>query len=160
MVERAIKIRDYKPLFLLDLAVPRDIEPEVSELSSVQLYNIDHLQQLVTQGLDERREAAKHAEKIIDYEVEMFISQQRALKANDAICLYREKMQELGKQEAQRALRSLERGQSPELVIQALTQRLVSKLSHQPTLQLREAEHLGQEELLASVRQLFKRTDL
>lgn len=159
MIERAIKIRSNRPLFLLDLAVPRDIEPEVGELASVFLYNIDSLQALVTQGLNERREAAIQAEQIINYEVENFIAQQRGLKANDAICKYREKMVALGEQETKRALRSLQRGQSPELVIQALAQRLVNKLSHQPTVRLREASRLGQEEVLTAVEQLFSNTD-
>lgn len=155
MVERALKIRHQKPMLMLDLAVPRDIEPEVSELSAIQLYNIDDLQDRVTHGLNERREAAKQAEQMIDYEVDNYIHWQHSLRANPIIRQYRHKMTDLGQQETERALRALQRGQSPEHVIRQLTHRLVNKLIHQPTLRLRQASGQRQEEVLATVKQLL-----
>lgn len=157
MVERALKIRQQKPMLLLDLAVPRDIEPEVSELNAIQLYNIDDLQDRIEQGLNERRIAAKQAEQMIEYEVENYIFWQRSLRANTVIRQYRQKMTDLGEQETQRALHALQQGTEPEQIIRQLTHRLVKKLAHQPTIRLRQASGLGQDEIINAVKHLLEK---
>ena len=86
-VESAIKIRKHKPMFMIDLAVPRDIEPEVGQLNDVYLYTVDDLENTVEESLHSRRQAAKQAEVIIDTEVEHFMAW---LRAQDAVTTIRD----------------------------------------------------------------------
>lgn len=156
LVERAIEKRGNKPMFLLDLAVPRDIEPQVAQLEHVQLYNVDDLQALVDKSLSQRQFAAEIAEQMIDSELENYIRWHRSLRANDAICDYREQTQQIGQVELQRALKQLNTTKSNEDILQELTHRLVNKFCHTPSLGLQHAAYEGREDLLELASFLFK----
>jgi len=144
------------PMFFLDLAVPRDIEPDVGELDGVHLYNIDDLQMIIEQGMSERRLAALEAEQLIEDELNQFVRWQRSLRANDAICDYRSQMKDLAQIELQRAMQKLSTGQCHYNVLTEFSERLVNKLTHTPTIGLRQAACDDREELLDLAQYLIK----
>lgn len=155
LVEHALQKRGNKPMFFLDLAVPRDIEPNVSELDNIQLFNIDDLQTMIDKGMDERRTAALQAEQIIDGELENYICWHRSLRANDIICDYRLHMQSQAEEELQRAQAKLTAGFNQDDVLREFCTRLVNKLSHNPTVGLKKAAWDGREDLLSLTHYLF-----
>lgn len=158
LVEHAMKQRNQAPMFFLDLAVPRDIENNVNELEQVHLYNVDDLQIMIEKGMNERRHAALQAEQLIDSELDNYIRWHRSLRAKDVICDYRTQMQHLAQQELQRALKKLSAGQSQQNVLNEFSERLVNKLTHNPTAGLRQIAWDGREDLLTLAQYLFNTT--
>jgi len=156
LVNNALALRQLRPMFLLDLAVPRDIEPEVALIDNVYLYNIDSLEKIVENGMQARRNSALEAEQLIELEVEQFIRWHRSLRASDMIVDYRRHMDNLADNELQRALKLIAAGKETEEVMANFKQRLVNKLAHQPTIGLRQAAWEGKTELLELARYLFK----
>ncbi|MFA6302836.1 MAG: glutamyl-tRNA reductase, partial [Legionella sp.] len=156
LVEHALKLRNNRPIFLLDLAVPRDIEADVAELEHAHLYNIDDLNSVTERGLGERRSAALHAEQLIESEVDNFIRWHRSLQAKELICSYRDSMQNLAQQEVQRALNKLASGHNQLSVFTEFSERLVNKLTHNPSSGLRQIAWDGREDLLDLAQYLFK----
>ena len=154
-VESAIKARRHRPMLMLDIAVPRDIEPEVSELSDVYLYTVDDLHEIIDEGLKSRQEAALQAEEIIDAESARFMAWLRSLDAVSTIRSYRESIEHLREQELKKALRHLRRGDDPEEVLANVTRALANKLAHVPTVQLRQAGFEGRDDLLRAARELL-----
>jgi glutamyl-tRNA reductase len=155
-VESAIKRRKHKPMFMVDLAVPRDIEAEVAQLSDVYLYTVDDLQHTVNQNMDSRRRAAEQAEEIIDAQVEYFLAWLRSQGAQETIRDFRQQA-ELSRDEAlQKALSQLANGQAADEVIQRLAHTLTNKLIHTPCAQLREAGANQRHDLIAASREIFK----
>ncbi|NJA05769.1 MULTISPECIES: glutamyl-tRNA reductase [Methylomonas] len=155
-VESAIKKRKHKPMFMVDLAVPRDIEAEVAQLRDVYLYTVDDLQNTVNQNMDSRRRAAEQAEEIIDTQVEHFLAWLRSQGAQETIRDYR-RQAELARDEAlQKAIQQLGNGASAEEVLQRLAHTLTNKLIHTPCAQLREAGANERHDLIAASREIFK----
>ncbi len=155
MVESALKSGKRRALLMLDLAVPRDIEAEVALLEDVYLYNIDHLQDIVTENLKSRSDAAHQASAIIDIQARYFMRQQQALNANDTICSYREKLQTLRDAELAKALTQLKVGIAPEIVLATMARTLTNKILHDPSVQLRQAAFDNQLELVLAAKKLF-----
>lgn len=158
LVEHALNQRNQAPMFFLDLAVPRDIEINVGELEQVHLYNVDDLQIMIEKGMDERRHAALQAEQLIESELDNYIRWHRSLRAKDVICDYRSQMQHLAQQELERALKKLSAGQSQQTVLNEFSERLVNKLTHNPTTGLRQIAWDGREDLLSLAQYLFNTT--
>lgn len=158
LVEHALTQRNNAPMFLLDLAVPRDIESDVNELKHVHLYNVDDLQFMIEKGMDERRNAALQAEQLIESELDNYIRWHRSLRAKDVICDYRNQMQDLAEQELQRAMKKLSTGQCQNAVLSEFSERLIKKLTHNPTIGLRQIAWDGREDLLALAQYLFNTT--
>lgn len=154
-VERAIKARKHRPMLMVDIAVPRDIEPEVGELSDIYLYTVDDLQEIIQEGLKSRQEAAKQAEEIIDTQVIRFMGWMQSLDAVSTICAYREQAERLRDEEFEKARRLLERGMPAAEVLQALARGLTNKLTHTPSAQMKQAGFDGRNELLDAARELF-----
>jgi len=138
LVERALRERRRKPIFMVDLAVPRDIEPEAGELDDVFLYTVDDLGQIVAANLDARRSALEQAEAIIDAQVGQFMSWMRVRESVPLIRALRDQAEETRREELQHALKLLERGEDPAKVMEALSQSLTSKLIHAPTQALKK----------------------
>lgn len=159
LVQHALTERQYKPMFFLDLAVPRDIEANVGELPHVHLYNIDDLHTLVNQGIAYRQGAALHANKLIDEELKHYERWHRSRQVKEAICTYRTHMQTLADQEFLRAQQQLQNGSDQEIVLRNLCNRLVKKLTHHPTVGLKRVAGDGREELLDLVHYLFNSLD-
>jgi glutamyl-tRNA reductase len=155
MVSQALEKRQFAEMLFLDLAVPRDIEAEVAELEHVHLYNVDDLQTLTEKGMDERRQAALEAESLVNYEVDNYIRWHRSYKARDLICDYREFMQQLANQELEKALQRLSLGQCQQTVLTEFSQRLVNKLTHLPSVGLKQVAWEGDEAMLQLAQYLF-----
>lgn len=159
MVAQALESRPHLPLFFLDLAMPRDIEPNISEINNVHLYNIDDLHALIEQGMKERRIAALKAEQLVEIELDNYLRWYRSRRAKNMICHYRQTMSTLAEQELLRAKTQLANGFNQEEVLHEFCNRLVKKLVHGPTVGLKQAAWNGQEELLDLVNYLFNGTD-
>ena len=153
--EAALKKRRHRPMFILDLAVPRDVEPEVGQLRDAYLYTVDDLRSLVEENRVLRRQAAAEAENIIDLQVVKFMRWMRALDSVSIIRTYREGLDALKRHEMEKALRQLERGEDPGTVLEKFASDLANKIAHRPTQVLRQAETEGNSELIASARKLL-----
>jgi len=158
-VERAIKARKHKLMFMVDLAVPRDIEPEVAELDDVFLYSVDDLNGVVQENLKARQEAALEAEEIIAGQVDQFLAWQRSRDAVGTIRDLRARWQSVQDDETQRAMARLRAGDNADEVIKQLAHRLGNKFLHAPSEHLRSAAAEGQHETLNTVRRLFDLDD-
>ena len=158
-VESALKSRKHRPMFMVDIAVPRDIEPEVGALSDVYLYTVDDLHEVIEEGRQSREEAAEQAQEIIENQVEHYMGWLRSLEAVDTIRGYREQAERLRDEAMQHARRQLAAGRDPETVMSELARVLTQKLLHQPTVQMNRAAFEGREDLLEAVRELFNLKD-
>ncbi|MDH5393615.1 MAG: glutamyl-tRNA reductase [Gammaproteobacteria bacterium] len=154
-VERALKKRKRKPIFMVDIAVPRDIEPEVDDLDDVYLYTVDHLQEIINENLKSRQDAAEQAEEIIDAQVTEFLDWQKTLHAVDSIRDIRQQTEALSRQVLDKTLKQIQQGQSAEEAVQYLARTLTNKFLHQPTTQLREAGKRGDKDTIQVARKLF-----
>jgi glutamyl-tRNA reductase len=139
MVERALRARRRRPMFMVDLAVPRDIEREVAELDDVFLYTVDDLSDIVAANLDARRSAVEQAEAIIETQVGQFMHWMQTRESVPLIRALRDQAEQARRHELERALRLLARGDEPAKVLEALSQGLTNKLLHAPTQALNES---------------------
>ncbi len=155
-VESALKARRHKPMFMVDLAVPRDIEPEVEQLPDVYLYTVDDLRNTIEENLKSRQEAAKQAEEIIDLEVAHFLDWLRAQNAVDTIQAFRNQADQFRQDVLVKAQQSLKNGAAPEEVLEILSKQLTNKLTHTPSLQLKNAGAYERHDLIAAARELFQ----
>ena len=140
LVERALRARRRRPMFMVDLAVPRDIEQEAGELDDVFLYTVDDLGEIVSANLDTRRAAVVQAEAIIDTQVGQFMDWMQLRDSVPLIRQLRDQAEEMRRQELDRALRALARGDDPAAVLDALSQGLTNKLLHAPTQALKKTK--------------------
>jgi glutamyl-tRNA reductase len=154
-VESALKKRKHKPMFMLDIAVPRDIEEQVGELDDVYLYTVDDLHAVIDENKKSRVAAADQAEEIINQGVELFLRQQRALSAVETVKAYRNKAEQIRDLELQKALRSLQAGANPEQVLQQFARNLTNKLIHSPTTVLKEASASSRHHVIQVAQELF-----
>ena len=154
-VESAIKQRKRRPMLMIDIAVPRDIESQVGELEDVYLFTVDDLQNIIEEGLKTRQEAARQAMQVIDSQALHFMGWIRSLDAVATIRAYREQAEELREAELAKARRRLARGESAEEVLQRFAHTLTNKLTHSPSAQIRQAGYDGRVELLAAARELL-----
>ncbi len=155
-VESAIKKRKHKPIFMVDLAVPRDIEAEVEQLKDVYLYTVDDLQNTINKNMDSRRRAAEQAEEIIASEVDHFLAWLRSQGAQTTITAYRSQAEATRDQLLQKAIAQLNNGAPAEEVIEKMAHTLTNKLIHTPSAQLRQAGANERHDLIAAARELFK----
>ena len=132
LVERASKARRRRPIFMVDLAVPRDIEPEVAGLSDVFLYTVDDLGRVVQGGVESRLAAVAQAEAIIDTRVESFMQWMSQRRAVPVLRALQERSDELRAVELERARRAIARGEPVDAVLEAMSQALANKLLHGP----------------------------
>jgi glutamyl-tRNA reductase len=155
MVERALKLRKHRPLFIVDLAVPRDVEKEVAELSDVFLYTVDDLSDVVRDGLDARQGAVKEAEVIIDSGVNEFIHWMQSREMVPTIRALRDHAERQRRSEMEKALRLLAKGESPEKVLESLSASLTNKFLHAPTQALNQAQANEREAILEAVHRIY-----
>lgn len=155
-VERALRARRHKPIFMVDLAVPRDIEAEVGELDDVYLYSVDDLREVIDSNLRNRQQAAMEAEAIIERGLEQHERKQRGLGIVATLRHFREKAELLRDIELDKALRQLDRDEDPREVVRQLARLLTNKLIHSPSVQLKKASADGHSELIQLAEQLFE----
>lgn len=155
MVEAAIRRRKHRPILMLDLAVPRDIEPEVSELPDVFLYSVDDLQSVIEDNRKERERAAEQAEEIISARSAAFTQQIKELDALATLKSFRKKIETIRTGELTAALKRLERGEDPQDVLARMSRSMINKLMHEPSIQIKRAGAEGRVEQLQLVHELF-----
>ncbi len=154
-VERAIQSRKHRPILMVDIAVPRDIEPEVGKLDDIYLYTVDDLQEIIEEGLKSRKEAAKQAEEIIKTEVNHFMGWLRSLDAVATIRAYRQSSERIRDIELEKALRLLQKGEAPQEVLRLAMRNLTNKLIHPASTRMRQAGFDDRPELLQAARELL-----
>ncbi len=140
MLESAIKARRRRPMLVIDMAVPRDVEPDAAELTHIFLYAIDDLTDIIDEGLQNRREAAAEAESMLREGADQFQNKLAALQRGDLVRGYREAMDAIREGELEQALASLEQGTEPREALQRLSARLTARLMHLPTETLRTGD--------------------
>ncbi len=156
-VERALARRKHKMMFILDLAVPRDVEAQVSQLRDVYLYTVDDLQSVVEHHRGLRARAAEEAEIIIDLQVVRFMRWMRSLDSVPAIRALRQELDAVGQAEADKAARKIRNGEDPQAVARQLARSLANKFAHRPSEALKQANIEGNPGLIAAARKLFGR---
>jgi len=154
-VENALRARRYRPMLIVDIAVPRDVEPQVGEIDGVFLYTVDDLSEVIDENRQSRREAADQAEEIVRDQVDVFMRRIRALGANDTIRAYRAAVGDIQQAALEKCQRQLLAGGDPEAVLQQLAHSLTNKLMHTPTARLREAAEQGNDDLIDAAQTLF-----
>ncbi len=154
-VERALKARKHRPMFMVDIAVPRDIEPEVGELNDVYLYTVDDLHEVIEENRRSREAAAQEADEIIDTQVTRFMGWLNSLEAVDTICSYRHHAEHLRDEALEHARRQLAAGKDANEVLNQFARLLTNKLMHAPSVQMHRAAFEGNEMLLNAARQIF-----
>jgi glutamyl-tRNA reductase len=155
MVERAARARRHRPMVMVDLAVPRDIEPEVGRLADVYLYTVDDLGRMVQSGTDARRAAVVQAEAIIEARVRHFMHWLSNREIVPAIIDYQQSADALRLAELDRARRQLARGEDPEAVLELLAHSLTHKYMHGPLAALNRSEGAERDQLLALLPRLL-----
>lgn len=154
MVERALKQRQSMPLFMLDLAVPRDIEAEVGDLNDAYLYTVDDMVNIVQSGKEARQKAAAAAETLVSEKVAEFVRQQQGRQSVPLIRALRDEGEKVRKQVLENAMKQLAKGATAEEVLERLSIQLTNKLLHSPTQTLNKA---GEEDkdLVHAVAQIY-----
>jgi glutamyl-tRNA reductase len=155
MVEQALAARRRRPMFMVDIAVPRDIEPGVAELPDVYLYGIDDLQQVIDDNRRSRAAAAREADAIIDLQVDRYMAWRRALGLRNPALDLRQHAEVYRDEVLEKARTMLARGKSPDEALGFLAHTLTNKLLHHPSARLREAALSGDLDLLHAAGRLY-----
>ena len=155
MVERALKQRKHRPMVMIDLAVPRDIEPEVSELDDVFLYTVDDLGHITQENRDSRQSAAQDAEQIIESRVHEFVDWVHTRDVVPTIRLLRDHAEHYRQLELERARRALARGEDPVHVMDMLSNGLMNKFLHHPVQTLNHSRGETRRHLADALHSLF-----
>lgn len=158
MVERAVQARRHRPVVMVDLAVPRDIEPEIARLSDVYLYSVDDLGRVVQRGTDARKAAVVQAEAIIDTQVQNFMHWLSTREIVPTLVGVQENAEQVSQIELERAKRLLARGENPEEVLQWLATSLTQKYLHGPLTELNRSEGEQRDQLLELLPNLLPTT--
>ena len=152
MFESALKLRKNRPMFVVDLAIPRDVEPEVNDLKNVFLYTVDDLRAVITENIESRKQAAKEAEKIVTDRTAEFMLWYRSLASVPTLRELRDRTQQIKDIELSTARRRLMAGDDPAEVLELFAHALSQKFMHHPTESLRQRHD---EDLLVAARELF-----
>jgi glutamyl-tRNA reductase len=153
--QAAIRARRRRPIFMVDLAVPRDIDPAVADLEDVYLFSIDDLQQLIDENRQQRAVAAGGARLLVAEEVARFLAESRAHDAGPAIRTLRQQADGIRLQTVEQARRLLAAGKPADEVIEYLANTLTNRLLHTPTQALRQAAGLTDTALAEAVTRLL-----
>ena len=154
-VERALKQRKHQLMFMVDIAVPRDIEAEVGDLDDVYLYTVDDLQEVILENMRSRENAANKAEKIIEEGVSEWKSQLQGLDVVDMIRAFTQDNFGQRSIEAEKALLALRAGQDPEDIVRSLARNLTNKLLHAPSRKLKQVGERGRKDHIRLAGDLF-----
>ncbi len=154
-VRQALKGRKHRPVFMVDIAVPRDIDPAVANLDDIYLYTVDDLQEVIQENLKSRQDAASQAEEIIDVQVERFMCWLRAQDAGTSIRDYRQQAEQQRDAVLGKARQMLANNRDPQDVLDFLANTLTNKLTHTPSVRMREAAEVGDQALLDAALRLF-----
>lgn len=155
-VEAAIRARRRRPMFIVDIAVPRDVEPAVADLADVYLYTIDDLTDIIEENARQRRAAAESAESLVDDGASQYVRERRIRQSQGLLRRFRDQADTIRDVELARALRELDAGADPRAVLSDLSRGLTNKLIHTPTVAIREAGADGRSDLLDYLKSLYR----
>ena len=155
MVKAALKGRKHRPVFMVDIAVPRDIDPAVAELEDIYLYTVDDLQEVIQENLKSRQQAARQAEDIIDVQVGRFMVWLRGQDAVASIRNYRLLAEQQRDEVLDKARQMLGSGKDPQQALDFLARTLTNKLAHGPSVHIRQAAESGDTALMQAALKLF-----
>ncbi|MAK44803.1 MULTISPECIES: glutamyl-tRNA reductase [Spongiibacter] len=158
-VEVALKKRKHRPMVMVDIAVPRDIEPQVAELDDVYLYTVDDLREIVDENKRARESEARKADQLIVAAIEEWQARLRSRGAVATVKDFRAKAEGLRDAELERARRQLAKGEDAAVVLEQLARGLTNKLIHSPTTQIKEAGAKGRNDLVDWARELLQLRD-
>ncbi|MBV1907420.1 MAG: glutamyl-tRNA reductase [Pseudomonadales bacterium] len=158
-ITAAIQKRKHKPIFMVDIAVPRDIDPTASELDDVFLYGIDDLTEIIEENMSGRRLAAEAAEILVQEGAEQFLQHRAIRDSKETLMAFRSSAEAVQKEALTQALKQVEKGDDPVKVIKNLARTLTNKLIHSPTLAIRKASANGESDVIETVRKLYGLTD-
>ena len=156
MTVDALRARKRRPIFMVDIAVPRDIEPEVAELEDVYLFTIDDLQTVVNENMNGRRAAALKADQMIATEVDRFEMQLRTRGAAPTIRRLRDQAEQARQHTLDQARHMLAAGRSPEDVLEFLSATLTNRLLHPPSQRLRDAAETGDSAVIDAIADIYR----
>ncbi len=156
MTEQAVRARKRRPMFMVDIAVPRDIDADVAEIEDVYLFTVDDLQSVVNENLEGRRQAAREACELIESEVERFAHSLRTRDAAPLIRRLREDADRVRRQTLDQAQRMLAHGKGESEALNFLANTLTNRLIHAPSQRLRDAAETGDDEMLATIAQIYR----
>ena len=154
-IESALKQRKHKPIFMVDLAVPRDIEPEVGKLEDIYLHTVDDLKTVVDENLRGRELAAEAALEIVNLEVTLFEQWLITHQSSDQIRQLRDGAELVKQQAIEKALAHLAQNSNPEQAMQRLANEITNKLLHKPTIEMRKALQQGDEARIQLLKSLI-----
>ncbi len=155
LMEKAIKKRKHWPVFMVDLAVPRDIEPEVAELRDVYLYTVDDMQGVINENIKVREEAANEAKLIIAQHGQKYINWLQSLSSVSLMKDFRSQFEQTKNDELSRALNKIKSGENAEKVMTEMANRLTQKFMHSPSKLIRQAGEANQQDVLAVIANTF-----
>ena len=154
-MKTAIKTRKRKPVFAVDIAVPRDLDPAISTLDDIYLYSIDDLDKVIVEGQNSRKTAAVDANRILNDETRRYLNIERSREVAPIITALRDHGDALRNQVLEQARRRLSKGADAEEVLEFVASALLKKILHQPSVRLREAGEQSDQEFIETVRELF-----
>lgn len=154
-MKAAVKARRHKPVFAVDIAVPRDLDPEISALDDVYLYTIDDLDKVIVEGQNNREAAAVDADRILNDETQRYLNIERSKEVAPIITALRDHGDDLRDQVLAQARRRLAKGSSTDEVLEYVTSSLLKKLLHQPSVRLRQAGEQSDQDFVDTIRELF-----
>jgi glutamyl-tRNA reductase len=154
-MKKAVRARKRKPVFAVDLAVPRDLDPAISDLDDVYLYTIDDLDKVIVEGQSNREAAVADADRILDEETRRYLDIERSKEVAPVITALRDHGDALRREVLQQARRRLEKGAHVDEVLEYVTASLLKKLLHQPSVRLRDAGAASETKFIEAIRELF-----
>ena len=154
-IEQALIQRKHNPIFMVDLAVPRDIEATVANLRDAYLYSLDDLQEMIEENLAHRLAAAEEAEKVVQASLTQFLVELRSRDAVNTLVSFRQQIDSLKNNELEKAISRLQHGDSAHQVLTQFANQFTQKLTHGPSLQIKKAAAEGEMELISAISKLF-----
>ncbi len=155
MLESTLKQRKHLPMLMVDLGVPRDIEPEIGTLADVYLYDLDNMQQIISQNRSQRATESQLAEEMAHTYAQHYVRQLRILDTAQLIQQYRSQVEKLRDQELSKALKHLKKSNNSEAALATFAHNLTNKFLHKPTQKLREAAYSGNLSLLHAIQEIL-----
>ena len=154
-VETALRNQKHKPILMVDLAIPRNIEPETGELSNVYLYGLDYFQEIVDKSLNIKERAASDAEEIVSFYANQYKSQEAISNDSKILRDFRNANNLIKEEELFKAIRNLEKGMEPKEVVIQLANQLTNKIIHEPTLKIKNALDCNDLSMIKAVIELY-----
>ncbi|MDA9109492.1 glutamyl-tRNA reductase [Woeseiaceae bacterium] len=158
-IQEAIRARKRKPIFAVDMAVPRDMEPTIGDLEDIYIYTIDDLEKVILEGQSSRQSAAVNANNILLEETSRFIEKQKSLAISSKIIELREYGEKIKKEVLKQSQKQLKKGDNIDQVLEKNTSNIVNKLLHLPSIKLKEAAEKSDTESIKIISELFNLED-